>query len=78
MSDAGLPQWLIGKESACQCSRHRFDPWVRKISWRRKWQPNPVFLSGKPYGEKKLAGYSQWGHKRVRHDSVTKQQKYKS
>ena len=36
-----------GKESACQCRSHRrcrFDPWVRKIPWRRKWQPTPVFL----------------------------------
>ena len=34
-----------GKESTCQCRRHRrsgFDPWVRKIPWRRKWQPTPV------------------------------------
>ena len=39
-----------GKKSACQCrrrKRHRFDPWVRKIPWRRKWQPTPVFLPGK-------------------------------
>ena len=28
----GLPRWLSGKEYACQCRRHRFDPWVRKIS----------------------------------------------
>ena len=37
----GLPSWLSGKES-CQCRRHkghRFDPWVGKIPWRRKWQP---------------------------------------
>ena len=27
----GLPWWLSGKESACQCSRHEFDPWSRKI-----------------------------------------------
>ena len=36
-----------GKESACQCRRHkrcRFNPWLGKISWSRKWQPNPVFL----------------------------------
>ena len=26
-----LPWWLIGKESTCECSRHRFDPWSRKI-----------------------------------------------
>ena len=38
----GLPWWLSGKEYACQCRRHGFDPWVGKISWRRKWQPTPV------------------------------------
>ena len=27
----GLPQWLSGKGSACQCRRHRLDPWSRKI-----------------------------------------------
>ena len=32
----GLPWWLSGKESACQCRRLRFNPWVRKIPWRRK------------------------------------------
>ena len=31
-----LPRWLSGKELTCQCRRHRFDPWVRKIPWRRK------------------------------------------
>ena len=43
--------WLRGKEPACRCRRHkrcRFNPWVRKIPWRRKWQPTPVFLPGKP------------------------------
>ena len=45
-----LPWWLSGKESACQCRRHRFDTWVRKISWRRKWQPTPVVLPGKSHG----------------------------
>ena len=37
-----------GNESACQCRRckgHMFDPWVQKISWSRKWQLSPVFLS---------------------------------
>ena len=42
-----LPRWLSGKESACQCRRHRFDPWVRKSLWSRKWQLTPVFLPGK-------------------------------
>ena len=32
----GLPWWLSFKESACQCRRLEFDPWVGKIPWRRK------------------------------------------
>ena len=68
------PWWLRGKESACQCRRRGFDPWVRKIPWRRKWQPIPGFLPGKSYGKRSLAGYSPWGHKRIRHSLATKQQ----
>ena len=30
-------------------------------SWRRKWQPTPVFLSEKFLGQRSLAGYSPWG-----------------
>ena len=41
--------------------RRRFDPWVRKIPWRRAWQPTPVFLPGEPHGQRSLAGYSPWG-----------------
>jgi len=54
------------KESACnlQCRRPRFDPQVRKIPWRRKWQSSPVFLPGKFHGQKSLVGYSPWGHKK--------------
>ena len=37
-------------------------PWVRKIPWRSKWQLTPVFLPGKPPGQRSLAGYSRWGH----------------
>ena len=42
----GLPRWCCGKESACQAGRHRFNPWVGKISQRRKWQSTPAFLPG--------------------------------
>ena len=70
-----LPWWLSGKESAFQCRRHRFNPWVRKISWRRAWKSSLVFLPGESYGWRGLAGYSPWVHKRVRHDLVTQQQK---
>ena len=40
-----------------------FDPWVRKILWRRKWQPTPVFLPGKSHGQRSLTGYNPLGHK---------------
>jgi len=56
----GLPRWLCGKEPACQCRRHKrrkFDAWVRKIPWRRAWQPTPVFLPGESHGQRSLAGY---------------------
>ena len=33
-----------------------FDPWVRKIPWRRKWQPTAVFLPGESHGQRRLAG----------------------
>ena len=37
--------------------------WIRKILWRRKWQPTPVFLPGESHGQRSLAGCSLWGHK---------------
>ena len=63
-----------GKESTCQCRKLQFDLWVRKIPLRRKWQPTPVFLPGKSHGQRSLEGYHPWGHRRFRHDLVTKQQ----
>ena len=46
-----LLRWLRGKESACQCRRRRFNPWVRKIPWRRKWKHFPVILPEKSLRE---------------------------
>ena len=43
----GLLRWCSGKESACQSRKCVFDSWVGKISWRKKWHPSLVFLSGK-------------------------------
>ena len=54
------------KESTCQCRRRKrpgFDPWVRKIPWRRKWQPTLVFLPGESHGQRSLMGYSPRGCK---------------
>ena len=39
------------------------DPWVRKIPWRRAWQPTPLFLPGKFHAQRNLVAYSPWGHK---------------
>ena len=53
-----------GKEPTCQFRRGRrlgFDPCVRKILWRKAWQPTPVFLPGESH--RSLAGYSLCGHK---------------
>ena len=40
-----------GKEPTCQCKRLMFNPWVRKILWRRAWQPTPIFLVGESHGQ---------------------------
>jgi len=70
----GSPGGTSGKEPACQWRRHkkcRFKPWVRKIPWRRAWQPTPVILSGESHGQRSLVGYnsqvtkSQTGLKRL-------------
>ena len=56
-----LPRQLGAKEPACHCRRRGFNPWVRKIPWRRKWLPNPVFLPGESHGQNSL--FSPWGRK---------------
>ena len=40
--------------------RHEFNPWVRKIPWRRKRQSTPAFLPEEFHGQRNLAGYSPW------------------
>ena len=60
----GFPGGMSGKESACQCIRHKrceFDPWVWKIPWRRKWKPTPVFLPGKIPWTKESGGLQSMG-----------------
>ena len=46
-----LPKW----------GRPGFDPWVRKIHWRRAWQPTPVFLPGESPWTEEPGGHSPWG-----------------
>ena len=68
-----LSWWLRGKESACQCRRHRFDHLVRKILWRKEWLSTPVFLPGKFHGQRSLVA-TAWGLRRVGYNLTTKQQ----
>ena len=51
------------KKIFLQCRRLKFDPWVRKIPWRRCWLPTPLFLPGEFSGQRSLAGYSPRGLK---------------
>ena len=54
----GLPWWCRGLSVCLQYERTGFDPWIRKIPWRRKWQPTPVFLPGESHGRRSLVGCS--------------------
>ena len=58
----GIPWWISGKGSACQCRRCGVNFWVRKIPWRKKWQPAPVFLPRKVYFLQCLAQYQKKFH----------------
>ena len=61
MPKIGLPRWLSGKESTYQCRRHI--PGSGSFPWRKKWQPTPIFLSGKSPGQRNLRATSPWGQK---------------
>ena len=66
-----FPGGTSGKETACQCKRcrrRRFNPWIRKILWRRKWQPTLVFLPEKFHGQRRLGGLQYIGSQVVGHD----------
>ena len=66
----GFPGDSDAKDSACNAGNPGLDPWVGKIPWIRKWQPTPVFLTGKSPGQRSLVGYNPWG-RRVRQDLGT-------
>ena len=62
----GFPGGSDSKESTCnylQCGRPSFDPWVRKIPWRREYLSTLVLLSGEIHWQRNLMGYSPWGCK---------------
>ena len=55
--------WFRRLSVYLQCRGPGFDPWVRKIPWRKKWQSTPVLLPGKSHGQRSLVGYSPWCRK---------------
>ena len=57
--DPRLPRW---HRTRLPCRRHGVNPWVRKISWRIKGQPPPVFLPGESHGQRSLGGLHSMGH----------------
>ena len=56
--DANIPLWLSWKRICLQCGSPWFNPWVGRVTWRRKRLPTPVFWPGKFHGL-----YSPWGRK---------------
>ena len=73
----GFPAGSVVKNlpaSAGNITRLGFDPWVGKISWRRRWQLTPVLLPGKSHGQRSLVGYNPSGCTRVGHDWAVKAQ----
>ena len=74
-----LSMWLFAHQATwvknplqCRtCRRCGFNPWVKKIPWRRARQPTPVFLPGEYHGWWKLVDYSPWNHKESDTTEVT-------
>ena len=58
-----VAQWQRIRLPVQELQETWFSPWVRKIPWRRKWQPTPVFLPGQFHGQRSLVGYCPWDHK---------------
>ena len=66
-----FPGDVSGKEPACQCRRTKrlgFHPWVRKIPWRRAWQPSPSILAWRIPWTEESGRLQSIGSQRVRHD----------
>ena len=73
----GLPWWLSDKESTCQVGESGSIPGLGRSLGEGNDNPPQYSCPGKSHGQRSLVGYSPWGHKRVRHDLVTKQHLYR-
>ena len=61
----GLSWWLRWYRICPQCRRPQVQSLGWEDSWRREWQPTTVFLLGEFLGQRSLAGYSPWEHKKL-------------
>ena len=52
-----------GKESSCSAGAPGPISGLGRSIGRKAWKPIPVFLPGESHGQRRLAGYSPWGHK---------------
>ena len=60
-----FPGGSMVKNLPASTGNSRLSPWVRKIPWRRKWQPTTIFLPGKFHGWRSLVSHSPWDHKEL-------------
>ena len=62
-----FPDGSAGKESACSAGDIGDVGLILGLrdTWRRAWQPTPVFLPGKSHGQRSLGDYGLWGHKEL-------------
>ena len=66
--EQGFPDGSADKESTCNAGDTGdmgLDSWVRKILWRKAWQPIPAFLLGESHEQRSLAGYNPKGLKEL-------------
>ena len=75
MSMIGLPWYSTVKNLPVNERNVGLTPGLGRSPGGGKWQPTPILLPGESHGHWTLVGYNPWGHKRVRHDLVTKQHK---
>ena len=73
----GFPGHSVVKNlSHLPIKSHRFEPWVGKIPWRRKWQPPPAFLPGESHGQRSPVGCSPGGRNELDTTEVTAQHQH--
>jgi len=70
---AAVSRGLSGTESTCQYRRHRFDPWVRKIPWRRQWATHSSIFAWEIPWTEELGGLQFHGVAKIGHNLETKQ-----